>query len=126
MRHVNRPHASGEQAYLSFDLSADLNSVWNWNVKQVFIYVQAEYENSKNSVNHAVIWDSIIQEEDFLFVKLHAQKSKYPLVDLHSKFRGKPFNLTLYWDVMPWVGLLRPGGGVQHNVATAKMPSAYI
>lgn len=34
--------------FLTFDLKADLNPIFNWNVKQLFLYLTAEYVTDKN------------------------------------------------------------------------------
>ncbi|ROW06236.1 hypothetical protein VMCG_04676 [Cytospora schulzeri] len=52
-----------EYAIIKFSLDADLSSLFNWNTKQVFVYVTAEWPASgddKNATNQAVIWDQII------------------------------------------------------------------
>ena len=40
-----------DQAILSLGINADLRSVFNWNVKQLFAYVTAEYETEANVLN---------------------------------------------------------------------------
>lgn len=81
-----RPHYYSskreEYAHVRFDLEADLSGLFNWNTKQVFVYVNAEYpaepaveltgseEDGSNGslsregrgagMNKAVIWDMII------------------------------------------------------------------
>uniref|UniRef100_A0A8R1HUK2 Signal peptidase complex subunit 3 n=1 Tax=Caenorhabditis japonica TaxID=281687 RepID=A0A8R1HUK2_CAEJA len=35
-------------ATLAFDLEADFTKVFNWNVKQVFVYLVAEYKSAAN------------------------------------------------------------------------------
>lgn len=48
---------------VKFSLEADLQSLFTWNTKQVFVYVTAEWPDSQsttNGTNEAVIWDSII------------------------------------------------------------------
>ncbi len=34
--------------FLNFDLNADLEYLFNWNVKQLFLYLTAEYESQEN------------------------------------------------------------------------------
>ena len=34
--------------FITFDLQADLNPLFNWNVKQLFLYLTAEYETANN------------------------------------------------------------------------------
>ena len=45
---------------LFFLLQADLNPLFNWNVKQLFLYLTAEYETPNNKLNQVVLWDKII------------------------------------------------------------------
>jgi signal peptidase complex subunit 3 len=37
--------------YLMFDLQADLNPLFNWNAKQLFVFLIAEYETADNKLN---------------------------------------------------------------------------
>ncbi|KAK4105075.1 signal peptidase 22 kDa subunit [Parathielavia hyrcaniae] len=66
-----RPHyyssKKEEYAIIKFSLDADLSSLFNWNTKQLFVYVTAEWPSAggssgsgQNASNQAVIWDSII------------------------------------------------------------------
>ncbi|KAJ5381412.1 Signal peptidase 22kDa subunit [Penicillium cataractarum] len=64
-----RPHYYStkreEYAQIRFDLDADLSPLFNWNTKQVFVYVYATYSSSDNAntqtrASEAIIWDSII------------------------------------------------------------------
>ncbi|KAJ5318011.1 hypothetical protein PENANT_c004G00326 [Penicillium antarcticum] len=65
-----RPHYYStkreEYAQLRFDLDADLSPLFNWNTKQLFVYVYASYSSSEtpNSPvrnSEAIIWDTIIE-----------------------------------------------------------------
>ena len=40
---------------LRFDLSADMSPVFNWNVKQLFVYLIAEYTSKKHEVNQVCV-----------------------------------------------------------------------
>ena len=54
VKHVSDYSASREKndlGFLTFDLQADLNPLFNWNVKQLFLYLTAEYATPKNAVN---------------------------------------------------------------------------
>lgn len=71
-----RPHyySKKEEQYanIRFSLDADLSSLFNWNTKQVFVYVTAvwpsdaasgaldDLEAGEKAYNEAVIWDTII------------------------------------------------------------------
>lgn len=50
-----------DMGFMIFDLKADLQPLFNWNVKQLFLYLTAEYETTNNKLNQVVIWDKIIQ-----------------------------------------------------------------
>ncbi|EAW14784.1 signal peptidase complex subunit SPC3 [Aspergillus clavatus NRRL 1] len=54
-----------EYAQMRFDLDADLSPLFNWNTKQLFVYVYASYSSSdkKSSLvpnSESIIWDTII------------------------------------------------------------------
>lgn len=51
------------QAVITFDLDADLRSVFSWNTKQLFVYLQAEYETPENGLNQIALWDAIVQQQ---------------------------------------------------------------
>ncbi|KAJ6155474.1 hypothetical protein N7470_006040 [Penicillium chermesinum] len=80
-----RPHYYStkreEYAQFRFDLDADLTPLFNWNTKQVFVYVYATYSSSDNPNtrlrdSEAIIWDTIIQ----------ATPSPYTFANLQEKF----------------------------------------
>ncbi|MCJ1286088.1 hypothetical protein MMC26_005431 [Xylographa opegraphella] len=61
-----RPHyystTKEEYAHIKFDLEADFSSLFNWNTKQLFVYVLATYPSLTPSSppSQAIIWDTII------------------------------------------------------------------
>ncbi|KAJ9298674.1 hypothetical protein DTO271G3_3641 [Paecilomyces variotii] len=61
-----RPHyyssKKEEYARISFDLDADLSPLFNWNTKQLFVYVHASYPSSSDALatSESIIWDKII------------------------------------------------------------------
>ncbi|KAF7596566.1 hypothetical protein BBP40_000966 [Aspergillus hancockii] len=79
-----RPHyysnKKEEYAQMRFDLDTDLTPVFNWNTKQLFVYVYASYSSSdKESTNlpqsESIIWDTIIPapESSYSFSALQAR-----------------------------------------------------
>lgn len=38
-----------------FDLQADLNPLFNWNAKQLFVFLTAEYETVDNKLNQVFL-----------------------------------------------------------------------
>uniref|UniRef100_A0A7N0UFN3 Signal peptidase complex subunit 3 n=1 Tax=Kalanchoe fedtschenkoi TaxID=63787 RepID=A0A7N0UFN3_KALFE len=92
-----------DEVSLTFSVEADLRSLFTWNTKQIFVFVAAEYETPKNALNQISLWDGIIPSKDN--AKFSTQISnKYQFIDQGTNLRGKPFNLTLHWHVMPKTG----------------------
>ncbi|TMW62230.1 hypothetical protein Poli38472_009723 [Pythium oligandrum] len=96
-----------DRATLSFDLDADLSSVFNWNVKQLFVYVVAEYASKSNAVNQVVIWDKIVRTPDVAReLQFENERVEYFLSDERDELRGANVTLRLEWDIMPVCGRL--------------------
>jgi len=87
--------------------AADLEYLFNWNVKQLFLYLTAEYETETNKLNQVVIWDKIILKGQNYKLKMKGAKPKYYFWDDGANFRGLK-NVTLYlnWNIIPNVGSL--------------------
>ncbi|XP_022965984.1 signal peptidase complex subunit 3B-like [Cucurbita maxima] len=98
----NQPNGNDEVS-MTLNISADLQSLFTWNTKQVFVFLAAEYETPKNSLNQISLWDSIIPSKASAKFQIHTS-NKYRFVDQGSNLRGKEFNLTLHWHVMPKTG----------------------
>lgn len=87
--------------------STDLSSVFNWNVKQLFVYVVAEYESERTVKNQVVIWDKIVQTKaDAAALQFHDEGVEYFLADQFDQLRGANVTLRLEWDIMPVCGRL--------------------
>ncbi|XP_006643692.1 probable signal peptidase complex subunit 3 [Oryza brachyantha] len=122
---INRFHKQlngNDKVTLTFNLSANLESLFTWNTKQVFIFLAGEYENSKNSLNQVSLWDHIIPDKDHANLQLEV-KSKYPLIDQGSSLRGKKVQLVLQWHIMPKAGVM-----IRDRMALSEfdLPDAYI
>ncbi|GFR50602.1 hypothetical protein Agub_g12879 [Astrephomene gubernaculifera] len=116
-------HGGKEHAVVTLDLDADLRSVFSWNTKQLFVFVQAEYETPENHVNQIVLWDHIIQQKERAHLQLANHKTKYAFIDTGRNLRDRPVNLTLVWCVMPRVGRMF---SQQHSQPVGRLPAAYI
>ncbi|KAE8734428.1 Signal peptidase complex subunit 3A [Hibiscus syriacus] len=101
-RFQKQPQGNDEVS-LTMNISADLQSLFTWNTKQLFIFVAAEYETPKNSLNQVSLWDAIIIAKEHAKFWIHTS-NKYRFVDQGNNLRGKEFNLTLHWHVMPKTG----------------------
>lgn len=96
-----------ENVKIDFDLQTDLSSLFNWNTKQIFVYLTAEYENSKNTTfNELTLWDKIITNPTDSVLDLKNVKSKYNVWDVNENLSGKNLNFKLNWNIQPWVGPL--------------------
>lgn len=96
-----------ENSKISFDLDADLLSLFNWNTKQVFVYLTAEYPGkTDDSSNKVTYWDKIITNAKDAKIAVRNAKSKYSVWDVEKSFRGRNATLRLEWNVQPWVGPL--------------------
>ncbi|KAF6226037.1 hypothetical protein HO173_012527 [Letharia columbiana] len=77
-----RPHyyspKKEEYAHIKFDLDADFTSLFNWNTKQLFVWVVATYPSpDASSLSQAVIWDTIINS--------HSQSHPFNPLQLFTK-----------------------------------------
>lgn len=114
-----------ENARLQFDLSADLSPLFNWNTKQVFVYLTAEYDGANSAENSVTFWDKIVTSKDDARILLRNQRSKYSVWDVEQSFRERPAKLKLEWNVQPWVGPLLYGQTeteTTFNFAPSKQP----
>merc|ERR1712141_335516 len=93
--------------FLTFDLQADLTPLFNWNVKQLFLYLTAEYETKNNVVNQVVLWDKIIQRGENAILDYRSMNTKYYFWDDGNGLKGhENVSLTLSWNVIPNAGNL--------------------
>ncbi|KAF9532527.1 signal peptidase 22kDa subunit [Crepidotus variabilis] len=106
-----RRYSSKKQdlAFVHFNLTADLTPLFHWNTKQLFLYLEAEYENSKGVKNEVVIWDRIVRRKEDANIKF-AGKNSYMFRDISTTFKNSASaNYTLKYNIMPYVGLLTYG-----------------
>jgi len=72
-----------------------------------------------------VLWDAIIRNKDDSLVQRKDMRAEYPLTDVQKELRGRTLNVTVGWDLMPIVGVLRQGGGSAHNRYQITLPASY-
>nr|XP_043632815.1 signal peptidase complex subunit 3A-like [Erigeron canadensis] len=92
-----------DEVGITLNISADLRSLFTWNTKQVFVFLAAEYSTPKNHLNQVSLWDGIIPAKEDAQFSIKT-KNKYRFIDQGSNLRGRDFNLTLHWHVMPKTG----------------------
>ncbi|VDI46538.1 signal peptidase complex subunit 3-like [Mytilus galloprovincialis] len=110
--------------FVVFDMQADLSKIFNWNVKQLFLYLTAEYESKAHVLNQVVIWDKIIKRGENSLLDYRSSNTKYYFWDYGNGLKGnKNVTLTLSWNVIPNAGTLpKVMGEGQHRV---KFPDEY-
>lgn len=82
-----RNHGGVDRALLSFDLNADLSPAFHWNLKQLFVFVVAEYTTPKNPLNQVIIWDKIVKSKSEAHMKYNNEFVKYALIDQGADLR---------------------------------------
>lgn len=112
----------GDQAVLALDIKADLRGLFQWNAKQLFMFVVAEYESPQHRTNQVVIFDRIITDESAALLDLVNIASKYHLRDKGRGLRGRMITLKLQVVYHPIVGRI-----YTQTVAssTFRMPAQY-
>ncbi|KAF0037957.1 hypothetical protein F2P81_010831 [Scophthalmus maximus] len=98
--------------------------IFDWNVKQLFLYLSAEYVTKSNSLNQVVLWDKIVLRGENTKLNLRDMKSKYFFFDDGNGLRAnKNITLTLSWNVVPNAGILPLVAGSGH--VSLPFPDAY-
>eukprot|EP00261_Vitis_vinifera_P034038 XP_019075281.1 PREDICTED: signal peptidase complex subunit 3B isoform X2 [Vitis vinifera] len=120
---LNLPPPSAQvEVSLTLNISANLESLFTWNTKQIFVFLAAEYETPKNSLNQVSIWDGIIPSIEQAKFRINTI-NKYRLADQGNNLRGREFNLTLHWHVMPRTGKMFADKIVMTGY---RMPHEYV
>ncbi|XP_002736991.1 signal peptidase complex subunit 3-like [Saccoglossus kowalevskii] len=92
---------------IAFDLHTELSSLFNWNTKQLFLYLTAEYETKSNKLNQVVLWDKIIRRGETTKLDFKSMNTKYYFFDDGNGLKGNQnVTLTLSWNVIPNAGTL--------------------
>ncbi|TFK15949.1 Signal peptidase complex subunit 3 [Platysternon megacephalum] len=101
-----------------------LQTIFDWNVKQLFLYLSAEYSTKNNALNQVVLWDKIILRGDSPKLLLKDMKSKYFFFDDGNGLKGnRNVTLTLSWNVVPNAGILPLVTGSGH--VSVPFPDTY-
>ena len=117
-------HGGVDRALISFDIDADLRSVFNWNTKQLFCFVVVEYTSKSNKLNQVVMWDKIVQDQKDAQLAYKNVFNKYVLVDQFDQLRSADLKLRLVWDIMPLSGRLFMHS--RDSRTNFKLPGEYI
>ncbi|KAL1129597.1 hypothetical protein AAG570_012542 [Ranatra chinensis] len=111
--------------FLIFDLQANLTHLFNWNVKQLFLYLTAEYSTPNNILSQVVIWDKIILRGENAVLDFKSMNTKYYFWDDGNGLKGNQnVTLTLSWNIIPNAGLLPSIFAIGHH--SFQFPSDYV
>ncbi|XP_037783180.1 signal peptidase complex subunit 3-like [Penaeus monodon] len=107
---------------LRFDLNTDLTPLFNWNTKQLFLYLTAEYQTQNNKVNQVVFWGKIFQRggnfvatqkppQYYFWDTFHIERRSnyFQLFFIHSGHKN--VSLYLSWNIIPIAGTLPTWSG---------------
>ncbi|KAJ1666983.1 Signal peptidase complex subunit [Coemansia sp. RSA 1813] len=104
---ADRASRSAEYARLTFDIDADLTSMFNWNTKLLFAYITADYESPGFDTNRIVVWDRIIRNKRQAKLRLRKHHNKYFLRNYAKTFKDvSNANLTLHINPVPYLGIM--------------------
>jgi len=120
-----KSHGGVDRALISFDMDVDLAPAFNWNIKQLFVFVVAEYATKKNPLNQVIIWDKIIESKEDAHLKDYNVFVKYALIDQGKNLKDNNITLRMYWDHMPLTGRLYVHDDNSGEDSSFIMPSEY-
>lgn len=99
-----------------------LKNLDNWNVKQLFLYLEATWEE-KGKRNELIFWDRIIPRAEIPdSLVLPAQKMKYPICDLNQQLKNKVVTVNVWVEQVPVFGWIHRRKYASFQV---KLPSHY-
>ncbi|KAK6031065.1 signal peptidase subunit [Ostertagia ostertagi] len=109
---------------LDFTITGDFTKTFNWNVKQLFVYLVAEYETPENALNQVVLWDKIVLRSERVVLDERRLQSKYYFLDDGTHLLNHPnVTLVLRYNVVPNAGYLRLSQA--EGQAVVKFPATY-
>ncbi|KAL7074283.1 hypothetical protein ACQ4LE_006579 [Meloidogyne hapla] len=125
MSDYTNEEGKSDLAMVSLNIHADMSPIFNWNVKQLFIFLVAEYSTMKNVVNQVVLWDKIVKRPDSQVILEESIHPKYYFLDDGSNLLShQNVTLVLKWNIVPNAGRLEDAQGDGQFVV--KFPSNYV
>ncbi|CAJ0596938.1 unnamed protein product [Cylicocyclus nassatus] len=131
---VNNPRVRSTSRYtstecdlglLDFSIYGDFSKIYNWNVKQLYVYLVAEYTSRNNEVNQVTLWDEILLRSKRVVLDERRLHSKYYFLDDGSNLLNHPnVTLVLRYNVVPHVGYLRLSQA--RGEVVVKFPNTYV
>ncbi|CAF0750252.1 unnamed protein product [Adineta steineri] len=91
---------------VQLNMDMNLNPLFDWNVKQLFLYLIAEYVTPANSLNQVILWDKIIRRGENANINIRDLATKYYFWDDGEHLRSNNVTLTLAWNIISNAGRL--------------------
>ncbi|GAA6064502.1 hypothetical protein JCM10212_001810 [Sporobolomyces blumeae] len=98
-----------EFAFVKFDLKADLKPLFNWNTKQVFVSLVADYSTPRHPENSVVVWDRIMPSARHARLNIQDGRQKYEFKEISDSFANVSATFSLHYQIQPHVGFLTHG-----------------
>jgi len=116
-----------EVAQTSFDLKANLTNLFDWNCKQVFLFVEASYQTKESGRSRVMVYDAILTSKENAIIRAESIFSEYDIEDFDAQLRGSNVTLKIGWDVMPYIGLMGKAShlGVSRESTHFLLPKKY-
>lgn len=126
MNDYNMPNAKeSDLGLVQFNLDANFEDCFDWNVKQLFLYLTANYKTSDNIINQVVLWDHVLNRGEKGQLRLRNHNPKYYMWDDGFGLKGNNnVTLTLSMNIIPNAGFLQTANSPV--VHTFSFPETYI
>ncbi|EGG20771.1 microsomal signal peptidase subunit [Cavenderia fasciculata] len=111
-----------DYSIVTTDLTTDLTPLFNWNTKQLFLYITAEYVTPTNVVNQVVIWDKIVTDKDMAVINEKNIAKYYLGGDQRVNYKNLALNITFNYNVIPISGWITTH---QQGSYSIKIPPTY-
>lgn len=126
MPDYNMPNAKeNDLGLVQFNLDAQFEDCFDWNVKQIFVYLTANYKTAENFVNQVVLWDYVLNRGEKSQISLRNQNPEYYMWDDGFGLKGNNnVTLTLSMNIIPNAGFLQTAvSPIVHRFA---FPDTYV
>ena len=83
-----------DAGFLTFDIEFDSRPLWNWNTKQLYLYLVCTYQTENNDINDVTVWDKYIIRDQYQ----HKISQKVSFKKYKNKYSA--FEIVLLWNVV--------------------------
>ncbi|KAL0225326.1 hypothetical protein RCL1_003238 [Eukaryota sp. TZLM3-RCL] len=87
----------------NFNLSLDLTPELNWNVKQAFVYIRANFDYDGHP-QEKLLWNKIITRSDKWSLSI-SDTTEFPIW-IGNNDREMDMKLSVYYDISPYSGFI--------------------